>query len=232
MVLIQNLLTFVRGYVERRREARVRCERKRSQSRASARRARERRQVATLSQAWAATAGTFIVADLETTGLSAQDEILEFAAVRVSGDGTVLAEFSTLVRIRQSVPALITELTGITQADVRRLGVPLPQALAAFLEFVGAHPVFFHNASFDHRFIQDAVRRHEQSFENRVLCTLKVARALWPELKSHKLAILARHVGVQAPTHRGLDDVKVTLAVLLAGRELAEELTLAEAKLA
>ncbi|MCH3695006.1 hypothetical protein LZB65_08070, partial [Campylobacter lari] len=49
--------------------------------------------------------GPFVVADLETTGLStASCEILEFAAVRVGAGGAAEQEYAQVVRTRASVP--------------------------------------------------------------------------------------------------------------------------------
>ena len=110
-----------------------------------------------LDAAWAATRQPFIVADLETTGLSADtDEVIEFAAVQVTPDGGIVGEFSTLVRASRLVPAEITRLTGITQDAIDREGRPPADAMKAFAAFVGTHPVFFHNAPFDQGFIKTA----------------------------------------------------------------------------
>jgi len=46
-----------------------------------------------------------------------------------------------------------------------------------------------------------------------------MARRAWPFLGSYKLSVLAEHVGAPVPAHRGLADVKATLAVLLAARK-------------
>ena len=97
--------------------------------------------------------GPFVVADLETTGLStASCEILEIAAARVQADGVCEREYAQVVRTRGRVPPFISQLTGITQAEVDRFGIPVRQAFSSFLDFVEDLPVFFHNASFDRRF--------------------------------------------------------------------------------
>lgn len=172
---------------------------------------------AALSAALAALRGPFIVADLETTGLStASCEILEFAAVRVGPEGAAQREYAQVVRTRAAVPSFITRLTGITQAEVDRQGVPVAQAFAAFLDFVEDLPVFFHNASFDRRFLAAAASQTGLPFANATHCTLALARRAWPELPSHKLDVLARHVGASEPTHRALADVRTTVAVALA----------------
>lgn len=172
-----------------------------------------------LEAAWAATSQPFVVADLETTGLNtATDEVLELAAARVSPDGAVVREFSALVRVAR-VPAEITRLTGITQELVDREGLPLPLAMKAFAEFVGAHPLFFHNAPFDQGFLKKACVQTKVKLNNPVHDTLPLARQAWPALGTYKLGALAARIGATVPTHRGLSDVKATLAVLLAARQ-------------
>ncbi len=178
---------------------------------------------APLAAALHALRGPFVVADLETTGLStASCEILEIAAVRVQGDGVCEREYAQVVRTRGRVPPFISQLTGITQAEVDRFGIPVRQAFSSFLDFVEDLPVFFHNASFDRRFLAAASDQTGLAFANPVHCTLALARRAWPELPSHKLDILARHVGASDPTHRALADVRTTVAVALAaGARLA-----------
>lgn len=173
-----------------------------------------------LDAAWAATRQPFIVADLETTGLSADtDEVIEFAAVQVTPDGGIAGEFSTLVRASRLVPAEITRLTGITQDAIDREGRPPADAMKAFAAFVGTHPVFFHNAPFDQGFIKKAASQAKVKFVNPIHDTLPLARQAWPSLTTYKLATLAQHVGAAVPTHRALEDAKATLAVLLAARQ-------------
>jgi len=215
------MLNWFRRLIDRRRErkaavkkAQLALELKREHARAAARRRRERERAFTLEQARQVMSGTFVIADIETTGFSARHEILEIAAIRVAPAGEVLDEFSMLVRIQGTVPAQITALTGIRDEHVRHCGRPLAEALARFIAFCDRQPVFCHNAPFDARFLQAAARRVDLLFDNDVYCSLKVARAAWPQLRSHKLDALANYVDAPAPTHRGLDDVHTTKHVL------------------
>lgn len=199
---------------EREREAERLILDKRTKSRLASHRRKQLGALKTLEQARAATAGTFVVGDLETTGLTGEDEILEIAALRANGAGTILREMSVLIRVRNGVPSSITQLTGITQRMVDAHGVSLPRALCQFIDFAAAHPVFFFNAGFDKRFIRASCARLAIPYEPEVLCALKVARARWPSLPSHTLEILARHTGAPRPTHRGSADVRATLHIL------------------
>jgi len=172
-----------------------------------------------IQNAWAATQTPFAVADLETTGLRADNaEILEMAALLVEPDGSVTSEFSVLIKTDRTIPDIITQITGITQAEVDACGQPIFHALAAFLNYLGERHVFFHNAPFDQGFLNAACAKTGIKFNNIVHDTLPMARCAWPSLNSYKLGALAKHVGAVAPKHRALGDAHVILAVLLAAR--------------
>ena len=71
----------------------------------------------------------------------------EIGAVLFSG-GEIKAEFDTFVNPHMPIPAEITRLTGITDADVS--GAPdEAEAMRQFLDFVGGRPIIAHNADFD-----------------------------------------------------------------------------------
>ena len=85
--------------------------------------------------------------------------------------------------------------------------------------------MFFHNASFDKRFIKAALKRTAKAnraplaFTNTVFDSLAIALHAWPDLISYRLDYLAKHVGAPAPAHRALPDARATLAVLLAAQK-------------
>ena len=190
------------------------------QERVASRQADLAERAAHIDAAWAATRQPFVVADLETTGLSADThEVIEFAALRVTPDGGITDEFSALVRASRRLPDEITQLTGITQDAIDRQGRPPADAMKAFLKFVSTDPVFFHNAAFDQGFIKKAAKQAKVKFANPAHDTLPLARQAWPSLNTYKLISLAQHVGAAVPTHRALEDAKATLAVLLAARQ-------------
>lgn len=175
---------------------------------------------AVIDAALTATRHPFIVADIETTGLDSEaDEILELAALRVTPEGDISEEFSTLVCVQRQLPADVTRLTGITQDTIDFRGQPLADAIKAFTAFVGAYPIFFHNAPFDKKFILKVTSLANVKFVNPVHDTLPLARQTWPALGTYKLAALAQHIGTAVPTHRALADAKTVLAVLLAARQ-------------
>ncbi|HEU4399254.1 MAG TPA: DEDD exonuclease domain-containing protein [Actinomycetota bacterium] len=166
----------------------------------------------------------FAVLDLETTGGSpATDRITEVGVVKVRG-GQVTGTFHTLVNPRMPIPPMITALTGISDAMVAS-EEPMATVLPCLLEFLGDAVLVAHNASFDTRFLQAALKAHAYPrLESRVVCTARLARVLLPrdEVPNVKLATLARYLraGTQ-PCHRAFTDAKATVDVLHALLERA-----------
>ena len=154
----------------------------------------------------------YIVLDVETTGLRAdQHEIIELAAMRVV-EHAITDTFSTLVRIHAPLPAAITALTGISDDMLRDQGLPLPEAMAQFLAFAGERRVVCHHASFDYAFLKAACRKcHMPEFRNPYADTLQMAKRQLDEVPDYKLATLAAHLGIDTTgSHRALEDCRMT----------------------
>ena len=166
---------------------------------------------------------TFVVLDLETTGLSpAQDRITEVGAVRARG-GEVLAELRTFVHPGLPIPAAVTAITGITDADV----ADAPReadVLPLVLDFLGDAVLVAHNARFDLGFVRAAAERLGLGpVRPAVVDTAVLARRLVrDEVRDLRLGTLARHFRAPvAPDHRALTDARATLHVLHALLERA-----------
>ncbi|NOT56298.1 MAG: hypothetical protein HOP18_17005, partial [Deltaproteobacteria bacterium] len=161
-------------------------------------------------------AATFVVVDLETTGLKpGPAAITEIAAIQVA-NGRFAAEFHTLVNPGRKVPAAITQLTGITDDMLRdhpRIDVVFPQLHA----FLGSSVIVAHNADFDLNFLNfDAHRLFSAPLLNPALCTLKLAKRLLSSLRSRSLDSVAAHLGVSCLNrHRALGDARTTAEIFL-----------------
>ena len=155
--------------------------------------------------------GTFIVFDLETTGLNpASEEITEIAAVRVV-EGEIRDSFQTYVNPHKPIPPEITELTGIsdeTVADAPDLDKAVPEFLAWAGE--GQYPLVAHNAGFDMGFLRTACQRLSIEREFTSIDTLEMSRLMLPHMHKFKLNILAKELQVGPfEHHRASEDAAV-----------------------
>jgi DNA polymerase III epsilon subunit family exonuclease len=157
---------------------------------------------------------TFVVLDIETTGLSRySNKITEIAAVIVK-DGKIHDEFHTLVNPEVRIPGFITKLTGIDNAMVKD-APKIRSVMPEFVKFLGDHIIVAHNASFDYGFLdENAVSSIGKGLTNEVLCTRKLANRLVPDLPSKKLSCLCEHFGVSnQQAHRAKGDVYATVEI-------------------
>lgn len=127
---------------------------------------------------------TFVVFDVETTGLSAMyNKIIELAAVKIH-DGDIIDKFEAFADPKHLLSATTIDLTGITDDMVR--GKPDPeQVVKEFMDWVGDSILVAHNASFDIGFLNATLRSggHDESILP-VIDTLELARVLMPTLKT------------------------------------------------
>ena len=152
--------------------------------------------------------------DIETTGLNAgSDRMTEIGAVIFAGN-EIKATFNTFVDPEMHIPAEITQLTGITDRDVK--GAPKEaEALRSFLEFAGNRPLVAHNADFDTGFMSAAAVRNGIEFEPVYIDTLALSRALLPDLKKHKLDIVSNRLSLpDFNHHRASDDALVCARIM------------------
>ncbi|MGD8277259.1 MAG: 3'-5' exonuclease [Gemmatimonadota bacterium] len=159
----------------------------------------------------------YVVVDVETTGGSARrgHRITEFAAVRMRGDGRWLGEYSTLVNPERHIPGFVSRLTRITDAMTAR--APLFADVSDRIREILSGAVFVaHNASFDWRFVSTELdwAVHEP-LRGRVLCTVRLARKVVPEVRRRSLDSLCHYFGFENEArHRAFGDARVTARIL------------------
>jgi DNA polymerase III subunit epsilon len=168
---------------------------------------------------------TYVVVDLETTGLRpGQSEICEIGAVRLRGF-EVEAEFETLVDPGQPIAAGASAVTGLRNQHLR--GAPRPaEAVRGFLAFAGDAVLVAHNARFDLAFLDRETERLTGSrIGSPVVDTVRLARRLLAgRVAGFGLGQLAWFLGTaERPCHRALPDARATAELLLALIGLAQE---------
>lgn len=165
---------------------------------------------------------TFIVCDVETTGMSAHhNRITEIALIKIR-DEEIIDSYSTLINPLQHIPLGITHLTGISNEDVYKKP-PFDELADGILKFIrngGDENIVFtgHNVSFDYNFLKESFLRLKKPvrLELDTLCTCKLARRIMPKLRSKSLGNVAEHLGIiQNRKHRAYDDTLATAKILM-----------------
>ncbi|MBT9174156.1 MAG: DNA polymerase III PolC-type [Syntrophomonadaceae bacterium] len=168
---------------------------------------------------------TYLVLDIETTGVSVvEDEIIEIGAIVVNG-GTIDKEFQSLVKVSKKIPASIESLTGITDQLIDKNGRELLEVLSEFVEFASDLLVVSHNVEFDYGFLRAACKRFDLPlFSNQCIDTLVLARRLVDDVKNYKLTTLLDYFKIEVKgRHRSIEDC-------LATKQLYEKLIKVEQK--
>ncbi len=178
-------------------------------------------------QTLALDAATYVVVDLETTGLRpGPSGICEIGAVRLLGLEQV-ETFQTLADPGRPLPPFVSALTGIAQNAL--LGAPSStEAVRRFLAFCGHDPglvLVAHNARFDLAFLDHEVERLSgRRLAAPVVDTVWLARRLLSGRTRAGLVALAHFFGTSVdPCHRALPDAQATAEILIALVGLAQE---------
>ncbi len=159
---------------------------------------------------------TYVVFDVETTGLSAVfDTIIELAAVKIKG-GEIIDRFESFANPHHRLSATTINLTGITD-DMVQTAPDVPEVLQRFYDWAGDSVLVAHNASFDMGFLNVGYKNMGlEKAKNPVIDTLELGRFLYPELKNHRLNTLAKKFDIELTQHhRAIYDAEATGYLLL-----------------
>ena len=144
---------------------------------------------------------TYVVFDVETTGLSAvHNDLIQIAASKMY-KGNIVEQFDEFINPGHHLSAFTTELTGITDNHVRN-AKPIEQVLQMFRDFCKDTVLVAHNATFDVGFMNVNYKRHDMpTITQPVIDTLELARNLYPEYKRHGLGPLTKRFQVSLEHH-------------------------------
>ena len=167
----------------------------------------------------------YAIIDVETTGgIAARDRITEIGIVIHDGYKT-LDTFKSLVNPERAIPSNITQITGITNEMV--FNAPKFFEIAKKVVEITEGAIFVaHNVRFDYCFIKEEFKRLGYTYTRKLLCTVRLSRQTFPELRSHSLGNLIKHFGIKtAFRHRAFDDAKATaeLFEIILQKEESEE---------
>lgn len=154
---------------------------------------------------------TYVVFDVETTGLSAvYDTIIELAAVKVE-NGEIVDRFERFANPHHPLSQTTIDLTGITD-DMVKNAPEVEEVLKDFKAWMGDAILVAHNASFDMGFLNQGFKRIDiEKAPNPVIDTLELARFLFPNFKNHRLNTLCKHLNIELTQHhRAIYDAEAT----------------------
>ena len=139
----------------------------------------------------------YVVFDFETTGFNAggMDSIIEIGAVKIK-DGMITDRYDELINPGRPLPPKIIELTQITDEMLQDKRTE-EEAVRDFINWFGNLPMVAHNAKFDVSFLEMAYRKYDLgSFQNTVIDTLELSRALDTNYSRHSLSALAKRYNI------------------------------------
>lgn len=159
---------------------------------------------------------TFVVFDIETTGLSVTyDTLIEIAGVKVK-NGAILGKFSELINPHRDISSFTENLTGITNQMVIGKRI-LKDVLKDFYDFSKDCILVAHNADFDLGFLDYNYRNYAISNKiNPSIDTLVLAKVLLPNKKRFSLDRLCKEFKIPLDNHhRAINDAEATTEVFL-----------------
>lgn len=176
-----------------------------------------------------------LVFDNETTGLplhaaaplSKQPKCIEFGAVLLNESGAIVDEYNQLIDPGEPLEAVITKITGLTDADLRGQPAFLDALLPISKLFSVSTRAIAHNMAFDRSIIEFELARLAPPGERDgfvrsfpwppvMLCTVEATMAEWgrrPKMLELYAATLGRPL---AQTHRALDDARALAEIVVA----------------
>ncbi|MCB9524214.1 MAG: hypothetical protein H6702_12720 [Myxococcales bacterium] len=173
---------------------------------------------------------SYLVLDLETTGLShADDRVVEIAAYAWRPGEAPRLMLDTLVDPQRPIPAEASKVHGIHDADVQ--GAPtFGQLAAALISLMSSRVVVAHNAAFDVGMLKAEFRRLSRVEPFPYLCTMRLPKLLgfgdgnWP------LWWACQQFGTAVPrnAHAARDDAEATCGLLHKLVERSADITFRE----
>lgn len=160
-----------------------------------------------------------LVIDTETTGIDKySDKLVELAAIRYTSDET----YSELCNPGREIPAEAMAIHHITQSMVAAAPSPSEIILEMLANMGQPSLLVAHNAKFD----RDMLRSVWPAGGPRIpwVCTMKVARTVWPDAPRHTNQVLRYWLNLDIPQdlieglapHRALYDIVVTREIFRA----------------
>ncbi|HVF97855.1 MAG TPA: 3'-5' exonuclease, partial [Flavisolibacter sp.] len=136
----------------------------------------------------------YAIVDIETTGGYAAANGITEISIQVFDGEKVIESFESLVNPGKVIPRYIQAFTGITNEMVQ--DAPRFEEIAEKVYTLLQGAVFVaHNVNFDYSFIKSHLDFYGYTFNAKKLCTVRLARQIFPGFPSYSLGNLCHSLG-------------------------------------
>jgi DNA polymerase III subunit epsilon len=153
----------------------------------------------------------YAIVDIETTGgYAAANGIIEIS-IKIFDGSIITEEFETLINPGQVIPKYIQAFTGITNEMVK--DAPRFEDVAEKVFTCLQGNIFVaHNVNFDYSFVKSHLDFYGYTFTAKKLCTVRLARQIFPGFPSYSLGNLCHSLGIELVNrHRAGGDASATV---------------------
>ena len=170
----------------------------------------------------------YAIIDIETTGGKAsRDKITEIAIVLHDGQ-QIIETYETLINPETYIPYGITQLTGITQ-DMVADAPKFFEVAKKIVEMTEGAVFVAHSVRFDYSFIREEFQRLGFTYTRKQLCTVRLSRKAFPDLRSYGLDNLIYELDLTIDKrHRAMGDAMATTELfekILRGNDSEEKIS-------
>lgn len=159
-----------------------------------------------------------VVFDVESTGIdTAEDEIIQIAAVQIDTNGNVVKSYERLINPSKSVGSS-EKVHHFSDEFLENNGIEPFEALMEFSEFIDGKILVGHNVGYDVTIFLSQLARLKLPRPKRIdyYDTLDMARRFYPHLENHKLETLCKLLDTATQSsHDAMDDILATKDVLI-----------------
>ena len=166
---------------------------------------------------------TYVIIDLETTGLEpTKDRIIEIGAIKI---GEKTEEFTCLIKQDIGLSEEIKNLTGISDKDLEN-GVDEKSAINDLIDFISEDILVGYNIDFDIKFLNQALKDQGRGkIANKTYDIMKYVKNEKMFLKNYKLETVLKEYGIEKnQPHRALEDTRLMQELLVKVESLTKRL--------
>lgn len=155
----------------------------------------------------------YAIVDIETTGGYASANGIIELSIHVFDGEKVIEQFETLINPNQPIPKYIRAFTGITDEMVQ--DAPQFEEVAEKVFTILQGNIFIaHNVNFDYSFIKSHLEFYGYTLNAKKLCTIRLARQIFPGLPSYSLGKLCHSLEIDIQNrHRAGGDAAATVTL-------------------